>query len=150
TGALGASLGRETFKDTILERPAEFLGAALFGQSPRLAGKEPVPTLGQQNRMHGVRLSEGQRTGDLDLLQTEQKARSNQLGPKAYQHVKAFDEAQASDVDRLHDRTARGMDPLGNKGPTGKTLRKNMLVDSPQEAGEMIGEQLGATARMRR
>lgn len=142
---LGSTLGDvEGIKGTGWETPARIVGG-LLGMTPGLAGKQPVPTLDQSSRMHGVRLSEGERTGDLTKLQTEQKARTGQLGQEAQQHVKQFDDARQGDLDRLDNRVTRGMD---DSMPRAKD--KQILADTPQEAGEMIGEQLGKTAKMRK
>lgn len=91
---------------------------------PRAMPKAPVAPPSQL----GVVLSEGQRSGELPLIQREQAALRNQLGTPAHEAAQAFREQQEAQLQAAREGVGRGLDPYGG-----------VVADSPYQAGDIAG-----------
>lgn len=107
----------------------------------RLGGARPPPTTPLRpppNGPLGVTLSKGQEGSDLPQIRLEQRAARGLEGKGAEAHAQEFlNTQQPAEVAAARETVERGLDPVGGQ----------KLVDTPQEAGEMVSNALQKTAK---
>lgn len=126
-------------------------------------GEKVAPADAPWRKTMGVRLSAGQRAASderLPLIQQEQAALRNQSGAPAQKHAQQFFDNQKEELTDLRDRVLQEMDPVhgavvppphgAKPGTRAKTLKGQILAETPYEAGEITSGGMQRTHDMRR
>lgn len=133
TGAARSLIGHPYSELTGIpyDKSKEAVDLAMSAMGPGRGGMRapvPVPRAPVPDAL-GVTLSEGQRTGDLPLIRSEQAAIRGQRGAAAQDQAGAFAAQQADQVDQASNNIARSLDPFGM-----------VVADTPADAGAVVSQ----------
>lgn len=126
------------------ERADEGVDSAISAMGTR-GGLKPVPLPAGAPRPVvpagdlGVTLSEGQRTGELPLIQKEQAALRGQMGDAAQARAQEFANQQRGELQTATEGVAKDLDPF-----------RQTIAETPQEAGQLVSESVQSAAAQRK
>lgn len=111
------------------ERAKGDVDTAMSAMAPK-GGLKPVPAVGPAPALPadplGVTLSEGQKTGELPAIRTEQAALRGQIGTEAESRAKAFADQQARQLEGARGDVVKSLDPGAQ-----------VIAETPLDAGEL-------------